>query len=127
MRTHARRNRTFFQAAFYEDRGTQTIENEDKSKEEPHEDLMNKPSLVKFMTRAAPMIITELDAALRSRAFDGYSLIEDEQDKQVRKVHTLEHGRSEGIRVSGVSWSMAGMLIKISLVTQERIVSKYRF
>ena len=69
---------------------------------------MNKPSLVKFMTKAAPLIITELDAALRSRAFDGYSLIEDEQDKQVRRLYTLDNSKKDGVMVSGVTWSNAG-------------------
>ena len=36
------------------------------------------------------MLEAELDAALRSRAFDGYELLDTELDTQVRKLHTLD-------------------------------------
>ena len=43
---------------------------------------MSAPSLIKFLSHAAPLIEYELSAAARSRAFDGYALIEDEGEKQ---------------------------------------------
>ena len=45
---------------------------------------LNAPSLIKFLSHAAPLIEYELSAAARSRAFDGYALIEDEGEKQAR-------------------------------------------
>ena len=46
---------------------------------------LNAPSLIKFLSHAAPLIEYELAAAARSRAFDGYALIEDEGERQVSK------------------------------------------
>ena len=43
-----------------------------------------------------------------------YSLIEDEQDKQVHKVHTLDSGKLKGFRVSSVTWSNAGPVIGVA-------------
>ena len=45
---------------------------------------LNAPSLIKFLSHAAPLMEYELSAAARSRAFDGYALIEDEGEKQAR-------------------------------------------
>ena len=36
------------------------------------------------------MLEAELDAAIRSRAFDGYELLDTELDTQIRKLHTLD-------------------------------------
>jgi hypothetical protein len=75
-----------------------------------------QPSLIKFLSRAAPLIEYELSAASRSRAFDGYSLIDDDEEKEVRKLHTLVDGVEKknadgdeaGMRVSAVTWSSSG-------------------
>ena len=40
--------------------------------------------------QAVPMLEAELDAAIRSRAFDGYELLDTELDTQIRKLHTLD-------------------------------------
>ena len=45
--------------------------------------LLNAPSLIKFIANAVPLLEYELVAAARSRAFDGYALIEDEGERQV--------------------------------------------
>ena len=48
-----------------------------------------RPSFVKFLVKAVPLVLAEMDSASRSRAFDGYQLIEEEADKQV-KVFTIK-------------------------------------
>ena len=59
---------------------------------------LNAPSLIKFLSHAAPLIEYELSAAARSRAFDGYALIEDEGEKQARKnSHTDRNFRYDFI------------------------------
>ena len=55
---------------------------------------LNTPSLIKFLSRAAPLIEYELAAAARSRAFDGYALIEEEAERQ---VSFIENVRAAGI------------------------------
>ena len=44
---------------------------------------MQDPKFYKFISKAVPMLEAELDAAKRSRAFDGYQLLESEMDAQV--------------------------------------------
>ena len=56
---------------------------------------LNAPSLIKFLSRAAPLIEYELAAAARSRAFDGYALIEEEAERQ---VSFIENARAAGSR-----------------------------
>jgi len=48
----------------------------------------------------------ELDAASRSRAFDGYELLPDEDDDSGAggKLHTLDPGLNDGAGVSAVAW-----------------------
>ena len=44
---------------------------------------LQDPKFYKFISKAVPMLEAELDAAKRSRAFDGYQLLESEMDAQV--------------------------------------------
>ena len=58
-----------------------------------NEDIANPlqdPKFYKFISKAVPMLEAELDAAIRSRAFDGYQLLDTELETQVRKLHTLD-------------------------------------
>ena len=50
--------------------------------EETAEHQLNQPSLVKFLVRATPILERELEAANRSRAFDGYTLSEEEKENE---------------------------------------------
>lgn len=50
------------------------------------------PSLTAFVKRAAALVLAELERAERSRAFDGYGLIEDDDDQPVRRMFTLRLG-----------------------------------
>ncbi len=75
------------QARTYADAAMQTDNSETgntNDNQTPH-----LPSLVKFLSHATPLIEFELAAAARSRAFDGYALIEDDEERQARKLHTL--------------------------------------
>ena len=47
------------------------------------------PSLVAFLARATPLVLRELERAEKSRAFDGYQLIEEDDDQPVRRLLTL--------------------------------------
>ena len=51
---------------------------------------LQDPKFYKFISKAVPMLEAELDAAIRSRAFDGYELLDTELDTQIRKLHTLD-------------------------------------
>ena len=44
---------------------------------------LQDPKFYKFISKAVPMLEAELEAARRSRAFDGYQLLESEIDAQV--------------------------------------------
>ena len=46
---------------------------------------LQDPKFYKFISKAVPMLEAELEAARRSRAFDGYQLLESEIDAQVKK------------------------------------------
>lgn len=85
------------QSKYYENAEVQTVEWKDNDKEPPRE-FMADPKFFKFLNRAAPMLEAELAAALRSRAFDGYRLMEEEMETSVRKLHTLDF--SEDVSVS---------------------------
>ena len=78
--------------------------------------------------RAVPLLERELEMASRSRAFDGYKLLEDAADLGVLKLHTLDNSNSINanvnvsntkksakvmMRVSCVVWSSAGSTIAV--------------
>ena len=62
-----------------------------------------------------------LSAALRSRAFDGYQLLEEEAETSAGKLHTLDMtGKlEEGVRVSSVSWSCTGATLAVAFEMTE--------
>ncbi len=78
--------------------------------------------------KAVPLIERELELAARSRAFDGYKLLEDETDLEVQKLHILDNNNSNNnmnnsnvrnkssqplLRVSCMTWSNAGATIAV--------------
>ena len=70
------------QVSFAQDAETQTEVKKSLQNEENQNPLQD-PKFYKFIARAVPMLEAELDAARRSRAFDGYQLLESEMDAQV--------------------------------------------
>ncbi len=78
--------------------------------------------------KAVPLIERELELAARSRAFDGYKLLEDETDLEVQKLHILDNNNNNNnlhnsnvrnkssqplLRVSCMTWSNAGATIAV--------------
>ena len=71
------------------------------------------------------MLERELELAARSRAFDGYKLLEDDTDLEAQKLHTLDNNNNSNNnnsknkilpvirRVSCVTWSNAGATIAV--------------
>jgi hypothetical protein len=100
------------QVAFYQDNETQTEKKKSASNSDSIKNPMADPKFYKFIAKAVPMLEAELEAAFRSRAFDGYELLEAESESQVRKLHTLDatatRTRDEGLKVSSIAWSTAG-------------------
>ena len=90
---------------------------------------LNMPSMVKFLVRATPLLEAELDAATRSRAFDGYKLIEDKDEAdggQTRKLYNLEVGRDnnsnsldEPMRANALAWNRAGNVLAVGYGASE--------
>lgn len=110
------------QVAFYEDEACQTDKKKDLTAEDAQNPLQD-PKFYKFIMKAVPMLEAELEAAMRSRAFDGYELLEAETDSQVRKLHTLDAAatrtRDEGLKVSAISWSQAGSIIAVAFEAED--------
>ena len=94
--------------------GTQTVEPGRSTTKDP-DNQINSPSLAKFLARATPIIEKELDSARRSRAFDGYGLIDDAEDKTVTKLHTLNNSSPDdgSVLVSAVTWSSSGSVLAL--------------
>ena len=92
---------------------------------------LEDPKFYKFVMRAVPLLERELEMASRSRAFDGYKLLEDAADLGVLKLHTLDNSNNINsinaninvsskkksakvmMRVSCVVWSSAGSTIAV--------------
>ena len=55
---------------------------------------LEDPKFYKFVMRAVPLLERELELAARSRAFDGYKLLEDEADLGVQKLHILDNNNN---------------------------------
>jgi hypothetical protein len=53
-------------------------------------DNVDYDKLAAFLSRICPKVIKELDKMHKSRAFDGYELIEDDDGGGVKKLHTLQ-------------------------------------
>lgn len=110
------------QVAFYKDQQIQT-EVKKKSSSAEVKNPLQDPKFYKFISRAVPMLEVELDAALRSRAFDGYALLDSELESEVRKVHTLDptltRTQNEGLRVSSITWSSVGSTIGVTFEVEE--------
>jgi hypothetical protein len=66
------------------------------------------------------MVERELDLASRSRAFDGYALLEDDDDDAATstKLHTLDTSADEGVGVSAVALA-GGSLAPVLAITYE--------
>ena len=73
------------QVAFVQDVETQTESKKSTvdSGGDQQQNPLQDPKFYKFISKAVPMLEAELDAAKRSRAFDGYQLLESELDAQV--------------------------------------------
>ena len=84
---------------------------------------MTDPKFFKFIAKAVPLLEAELEAAARSRAFDGYQLLDAEMDDQVRKLHTLDAAmtrtQNEGLKVSWITWSPTGSIIGVCFEAEE--------
>ena len=91
---------------------TKTICFRPKSTQNATQNPLQDPKFYKFIAKAVPLLEAELEAAARSRAFDGYQLLDAEMDEQVRKLHTLDAAmtrtQNEGLRVSAITWSPTG-------------------
>ena len=73
------------QVAFVQDVETQTESKKSTVDDggDQQQNPLQDPKFYKFISKAVPMLEAELDAAKRSRAFDGYQLLESEMDAQV--------------------------------------------
>ncbi|XP_042891158.1 cytoplasmic dynein 2 intermediate chain 2-like [Penaeus japonicus] len=75
----------------------------------------DEASLAAFLQRITPKVLQELDRQNRSRAFDGFSLMREEETSQVKLLHTLKwsNRQTEGF-VSGIDWSCTGSVIAVA-------------
>ncbi|XP_043241239.1 cytoplasmic dynein 2 intermediate chain 2-like [Amphibalanus amphitrite] len=110
-----------------EESETQTIGHDEKESQTdpepevvvPPADAAVQPSLVAFLGRAVPLVLRELERSEKSRAFDGYQLIEEDDDQPVRRLLTLRlAGRpadtgTTGDQVSCLSWSCTGSVVAV--------------
>ena len=85
---------------------------------------LEDPKFYKFVMRAVPLLERELELAARSRAFDGYKLLEDEADLGVQKLHVLDNNNNSSSSNMNLNSSMskskkklAEVLMKVSCLT----------
>ncbi|XP_037775081.1 cytoplasmic dynein 2 intermediate chain 2-like [Penaeus monodon] len=92
--------------------GVQTEEEEPPNFDNQEYD---EASLAEFLQRITPKVIQELDRQNRSRAFDGFLLMREEETSQVKLLHTLRWSNrdTEGL-VSGIDWSCTGSVIAVA-------------
>ncbi|XP_037067870.1 cytoplasmic dynein 2 intermediate chain 2-like [Pollicipes pollicipes] len=112
---------------------TQTIGHDEKESQTDPErevtvaapDAAVKPSLVAFVVRAAALVLGELERADKSRAFDGYQLIEEDDDQPVRRLFTLRLGAKpadksqSSMQVACLSWSSTGSVVAVGYGASE--------
>ncbi|XP_076067478.1 cytoplasmic dynein 2 intermediate chain 2-like [Oratosquilla oratoria] len=75
----------------------------------------NVDTLVSFLEKVTPLVEQELKKVKQSRAFDGYSFLDDGLSTGVKKLHTLrwKHLLPEG-EVSGIGWSCTGSVVGVT-------------
>jgi WD40 repeat protein len=115
----------------FSETNTQTVSTQDSAVQtEPKEikpvsgDPTDDPALLRFLQSAVPVLEAELEAAIRSRAFDGYVFSVDEPDRTVQKVHTLTVGTTspsrgatreeDELRVCDVAWNATGTFVAVA-------------
>ncbi|XP_064082921.1 cytoplasmic dynein 2 intermediate chain 2-like [Macrobrachium nipponense] len=93
------------------DVGVQTEEEESNASKAPE---YNEESLLMFLKNVGPKVIREIERQNRSRAFDGFSLMEKEESSGVKVLHTLRlvQIQSEHV-VTGIDWSCTGSVIVV--------------
>lgn len=92
--------------------GVQTEEEEPPNFDNQEYD---EASLAEFLQRITPKVLQELDRQNRSRAFDGFLLMREEETSQVKLMHTLRWSNrdAEGF-VSSIDWSCTGSVIAVA-------------
>ncbi|KAI8837982.1 WD40-repeat-containing domain protein [Chytriomyces cf. hyalinus JEL632] len=75
----------------------------------------NHDTMSAFLSKAEPLMSSELMKNIKSTAFDGYTVRWDEQVNSVSCKHTVTHvQREEGLACTQVAWSKTGTMLGVA-------------
>ncbi|XP_068212736.1 cytoplasmic dynein 2 intermediate chain 2-like [Palaemon carinicauda] len=92
--------------------GVQTEEEQTNASKAPE---YNEESLLMFLKSVGPKVIREIERQNRSRAFDGFSLLEKEESSGGKILHTLRLNQLQSNHVvTGIDWSCTGSVVVVA-------------
>eukprot|EP00053_Salpingoeca_punica_P015894 m.147404 g.147404 ORF g.147404 m.147404 type:complete len:610 (+) comp16828_c0_seq1:141-1970(+) len=75
---------------------------------------LDEEALLRFLDRVEPQVIATLKENTQSHAFDGYSAVWEEDEKETVCKHTLQHMAFADLQCTSVSWSRTGAVVGVA-------------